>query len=167
MTYSFESQFNLWLQVFMFSFCRCAKVWFKMLFHKKCAEAIKSCRMIHNLIADFAWDFRQFFNNRSQLYKVISYIRLLIACSLFESKQIIYLFLVLFWILLTTEIWDHHCRKELSVFKVHWTYSLFSLSLSCEKFCWILSIASCLVFIFSEWCKEFINHWTWLDLQSL
>ena len=95
MTYSFESQFNLWLQVFAFSFCRCAKVWFKMLFHSRCAETIKSCRMIHNLIADFAWDFRQFFNNWSQLYKVISYIKLFIICSLFESKWIIYLFLSL------------------------------------------------------------------------
>ena len=65
MTYSFESQFNLWLRVFAFSLCRCAKVWFKMLFYSRRAEAIKSCRMIHNLIADFAWDFRQFFNNRS------------------------------------------------------------------------------------------------------
>ena len=93
MTYSFESQFNLWLRVFAFSLCRCAKVWFKMLLHSRRAEAIKSCRMIHNLTADFAWDFKQFFNNRSQLYKVISYIRLLIVCNLFESERIIYLFL--------------------------------------------------------------------------
>ncbi len=79
-----------------------------------------------------------------------------------NQSELFIFFWVLFWILSTTEIWDHHCRKELSVFKVHWTYSLFTLSLSCEKFCWILSIASCLVFIFSEWCEEFINHWTWL-----
>ncbi len=95
MTYSFKSQFNLWLQMFAFLLCRCAKVWFKMLFHSRCAEAIKSCRMIHNFIADFAWDFRQFFNNWSQLYKVISYIRLLITCSFFESERIVYLFLSL------------------------------------------------------------------------
>jgi len=93
MIYSFKSQFNLWLQVFTFSLCRCAKVWFKMLFHSRCAEVIKNCRMIHNFITDFAWDFKQFFNNQSQLYKVISYIRLFIICSLFESEWIIYLFL--------------------------------------------------------------------------
>ncbi len=57
MTYSFKSQFNLWLWIFAFSLCRCAKVWFKMLFHSRCAKAIKSCRMIHNFIADCAWDF--------------------------------------------------------------------------------------------------------------
>ncbi len=95
MTYLFESQFNLWLQVFAFSLCCCVKVWFKMLFHSRHAETIKSCRMIHNFIADFAWDFRQFFNNWSQLYKVISYIKLLIVCSLFESEWIVYLFLSL------------------------------------------------------------------------
>ncbi len=63
MTYSFKSQFNLWLQVFTFSLCRCAKVWFKMLFHNKRVKAIKSCWMIHNFMTDYAWDFRQFFNN--------------------------------------------------------------------------------------------------------
>ncbi len=95
MIYSFESQFNLWLQVFAFSLCRCAKVWFKMLFHRKRAKAIKSCWMIHNLMTDYAWDFRQFFNNRSQLYKVISYIKLLIVFDFFELEWINYLFLSL------------------------------------------------------------------------
>ena len=83
-----------------------------------------------------------------------------------NQSELFIFFWVLFWILLTTEIWDHHCRKELFVFKVYWTYSLFSLSLSCEKFYWILLIASCLVFIFSEWCEEFIDHWTWLAKSS-
>jgi len=95
MTYSFKSQFNLWLQVFTFSLCCCAKVWFKMRFHSRRAKAIKSCRMIHNLIADYAWDFEQFFNYQSQLYKVISYIELLIVFDFFESEWIDYLFLSL------------------------------------------------------------------------
>jgi len=95
MTYSFESQFNLWLQVFAFLLCHCAKVWFKMLFHNRCVKTIKSCWMIHNFMTDYAWDFRQFFNNWSQLYKVISYIKLLIIFDFFESKQINYLFLSL------------------------------------------------------------------------
>jgi len=95
MTYSFESQFNLWLRVFAFSLCRCAKVWFKMLFHNRRAKAIKSCWMIHNLMTDCAWDFKQFFNNWSQLYKVISYIKLLIVFDFFELKRINYLFLSL------------------------------------------------------------------------
>ncbi len=93
MTYSFESQFSLWLQMFAFSLCCCAKVWFKMLFHSRCAKAIKSCWIIHNLMTDCARDFRQFFNNWSQLYKVISYIELLIVFDFFESERIDYLFL--------------------------------------------------------------------------
>ncbi len=95
MTYSFKSQFNLWLRMFMFSLCRCAKVWFKMLFHSRHAKAIKSCKIIHNLIADYAWDFEQFFNYQSQLYKAISYIELLIIFDFFESERINYLFLSL------------------------------------------------------------------------
>ncbi len=95
MTYSFKSQFNLWLWMFAFSLCRCAKVWFKMLFHSRRVKAIKSCWIIYNLMTDCAWDFRQFFNNRSQLYKVISYIELLIVFDFFESKWINYLFLSL------------------------------------------------------------------------
>ncbi len=46
-------------------------------------------------MTDYAWDFRQFFNNRSQLYKVISYIKLLIVFDFFESERINYLFLSL------------------------------------------------------------------------
>ena len=166
MTYLFESQFNLWLRMFAFSFCRCAKVWFKMLFHSRRAKAIKSCWIIHNFMTDCAWDFRQFFNNRSQLYKLISYIELLIIFNFLNQSELTIFFWVLFWILLTTEIWDHYRRKESSIFKVHWTYSLFSLILSCEKFWWILFIASCLIFFFSKWCEEFINHWTWLAKSS-
>ena len=95
MTYSFKSQFNLWLWMFAFSLCCCVKVWFKMLFHSRRVKAIKSCWIIYNLMTDCAWDFRQFFNNRSQLYKVISYIKLLIVFDFFESERINYLFLSL------------------------------------------------------------------------
>ncbi len=49
--------------------------------------------MIHNFIADCAWDFEQLFNYQSQLYKVISYIKLFIIFDFFESERINYLFL--------------------------------------------------------------------------
>ncbi len=88
------------------------------------------------------------------------------SLTFLNQSELTIFFWVLFWILSTTEIWDHHHRKESFVFKVHWTYSLFSLILSCEKFWWILFIASCLIFFFSKWYEEFINHWTWLAKSS-
>ncbi len=66
-----------------------------------------------------------------------------------NQSELTIFFWVLFWIFSTTEIWDYYRRKESSVFKVHWTYSLFSLILSCGKFWWILFIAFCLIFFFS------------------
>ena len=90
----------------------------------------------------------------------------LLSLTFLNQSELTIFFWVLFWILLTTEIWDYHHRKESSVFKVHWTYSLFSFILSCEKFWWILFIAFCLIFFFSKWCEEFIDHWTELAKSS-
>ncbi len=49
------------------------------------------------------------------------------SLTFLNQSELTIFFWVLFWILSTTEIWNHHHRKESSVFKVHWTYSLFSL----------------------------------------
>ncbi len=45
----------------------------------------------------------------------------LLSLTFLNQSELTIFFWILFWILSTTKIWDHHCRKKSSVFKVHWT----------------------------------------------
>ncbi len=54
--------------------------------------------------------------NYIKWFHILNY---LLSVVFLNQSELFIFFWVLFWILLTTEIWDHYCRKKLSVFKVY------------------------------------------------